>query len=368
MPKSLAPTRPRNVAVLKIDATGLPAITLGNSDQLEVGDIALAIGNPFGVGQTVTMGIISALGRDIPDMGEDQQVHIQDFIQTDAAINPGNSGGALVDAEGRLIGINTAIESSSEGNEGIGFAVPVNMARYVMESLIENGGKIEHGFLGVVPRDITPDLATEMNLPNQNGALVDNVFEGTPAEKAGIKAGDVITEFNGKPIADAQSLQLMVSECAPDTSAAVILLRDGSTKTFTVKLSRLPGSTASNNQEQNDSTSTASTASTAKDALNGVTVDNLYSDIRQQLRIPARINGAVVVTVDQNSNASDAGLQPNDVITQINQHPINNADDALKFCTEAKGDHILLQVWRRVGGTPMTTFLSVDNTAPAPAP
>lgn len=345
-----------DVAVLKIDATGLPAITLGDSDQLEVGDIALAIGNPFGVGQTVTMGIISALGRNIPDLGEDQRVHIEDFIQTDAAINPGNSGGALVDAEGRLVGINTAIESSSEGNEGIGFAVPVNMARYVMESLIHNGGKIEHGYLGISLEDITSDLATELNLPNENGALVGGVVDNSPAQKAGLQAGDVILSFNDKPVNDGHSLQLLVSESAPGTTANVQLVRKGITKTIAVTLGQLPGSFIS------DATGSDNPGSSVPDALDGVTVDNLTPDVREQLRVPDRISGAIVVTVDQDSNAADAGLRANDIIVQINQEPVTDADDAVRLCNKAKGDHILLQIWRRAGDMATTTFLSVDNT------
>ena len=347
---------PTDVALLKIDATGLPAITLGDSDQLEVGDIALAIGNPFGVGQTVTMGIVSALGRDIPDFDDDNQAHIQDFIQTDAAINPGNSGGALVDAEGRLIGINTAIESSSEGNEGIGFAVPVNMARYVMESLIHNGGKVAHGYLGIMLSDITPDFASEFNLASQNGALVESVNPDTPAQRAGLKPGDVIIEFNGKPVNDSQDLQLMVSECAPGSSATVKVIRKGETRTFTVKLGNLPGSFVSTSNGENNS------GAATTDSLSGVSVEDLTSDVREQLRVPDDIKGAVVVSVDQDSNAADAGLQPNDVIVAINQQPVTSADDAVKLCNNAKGDHILLEVWRRVGGMAMTTFISVDNT------
>jgi serine protease Do len=189
---------PTDVAVLKIDATGLPAITLGDSDQLEVGDVVLAIGNPFEVGQSVTMGIVSALGRNGRDIGMPSASYsIQDFIQTDAAINPGNSGGALVDAEGRLIGINTQIKSSSMGNEGIGFAVPINLARSVMERLI-SGGTVTRGYLGVSLESLTPGLAESFNLPDQNGALVSEVLPGSPAQKAGIESGDVIVEFNGK--------------------------------------------------------------------------------------------------------------------------------------------------------------------------
>ena len=193
---------PTDVAVLKIDATGLPAITLGDSDQLEVGDVVLAIGNPFGVGQSVTMGIVSALGRNGGNIGMDDQGYtIQDFIQTDAAINPGNSGGALVDAEGRLIGINTMIKSSSEGNEGIGFAVPINLARSVTDRLI-SGGTVTRGWLGISLESLSPGLAESFNLPDQNGALVSDTLPGGPAQKAGIESGDVIVEFNGKKVTE----------------------------------------------------------------------------------------------------------------------------------------------------------------------
>ena len=225
---------PTDVAVLKIDATGLPAITLGNSDQLEVGDVVLAIGNPFDVGESVTMGIVSALGRNGRNIGmPDGGYSIQDFIQTDAAINPGNSGGALVDAEGRLIGINTMIESSSRGNEGIGFAVPINRARSVMERLI-SGGKVTRGYLGIRMQDINADLAQHFNLSSQNGVLVDDVMSDGPAGKAGIKSGDVIIAFNGKEVDDGHSLQLAVADSAPGSNATVKLIRNGAQKTVTV--------------------------------------------------------------------------------------------------------------------------------------
>jgi serine protease Do len=345
---------PTDVAVLKIDATGLPAITLGDSDQLEVGDVVLAIGDPFAVGESVTMGIVSALGRNIgmPDSG----YSIQDFIQTDAAINPGNSGGALVDAEGRLIGINTMIKSSSMGNEGIGFAVPINLARSVMERLI-SGGKVTRGYLGIRMQDITSDLAQQFNLPDQNGVLVDDVMPDGPAAKAGIKSGDVIVAFNGKDVDDGHSLQLAVTECAPDSTAIVKLIRNGEQKTVTFKLGELPDSISQNNGRQNPP------ASATTDALDGVTVDDLSPDARQQLQIPDNVKGAIVTDVNQDSNAADAGLQQNDVILEINHHPVTSAQDAVNLCGEAKGRRILLKIWRHGdNGLSGTRFLSVDNT------
>ncbi|HYV30469.1 MAG TPA: Do family serine endopeptidase, partial [Candidatus Binatia bacterium] len=214
-----------DIAVLKIDAQNLPFIEMADSDKIEVGDIVLAIGNPFGIGQTVTMGMVSATGR--ATLGLDYE----DFIQTDAAINPGNSGGALVDAEGRLIGINTAILSRSGGNQGIGFAIPTNLARDVMENLAKFG-KVTRGYLGVMIQDITPALAKEFDLKDQKGALVGDVLPKSPAEKAGLKSGDVILEFNGKPVRDSRQLKLQVARIKPGEHVPVKLLRNGSSKTL----------------------------------------------------------------------------------------------------------------------------------------
>ncbi len=344
---------PTDVAVLKIDAKDLPAITLADSGQLEVGDVVLAIGDPFGLDHTVTMGIVSALGRKgLPGFNQ-----YQDFIQTDAAINPGNSGGALVDAEGRLVGINTAIISRTGGNQGIGFAVPVNMARRIMERLI-SGGKVVRGYLGIFSQDIDAGLAKSFNLSSQNGALVGNVFSNTPAEKAGIKAGDVIIEFNGKGITDKSSLQLVVSECLPGSPATVKLLRDGHEKIVAVTLAELPASMTQGQNDQDDSNPHHSTV----DALEGVTVQDLNQGIRQQLEIKDEIRGALVTDVDPDSNSAEAGLRRGDVIVEINRRTVSNADDAVRLGRQAKGDQILLKIWRRQGDLVGTLYLSVDNT------
>lgn len=338
-----------DVALLKIDAHGLPAITLGDSDELEVGDIVLAIGNPFDISQpgetpTVTMGIVSALGRN--GLGFNGY---ENFIQTDAAINPGNSGGALVDAQGRLIGINTAIESSSQGSEGIGFAVPINLAYRVVQHLL-HGGKFIRGYLGVQPEDITPGLAQNFNLSNENGALVNYVESGSPAEKAGLKAGDVITDFSGQPITDANDLFLAVADFSPGQEAKVTYIRDGKEHTVKVTLAARPGAEA---QAQ---------SGTETDQLDGVTVNDLDADARDQLQIPDNIHGALVTDVQDGSNAAEAGLQKGDVIMEIDRQPVRDAETAVKLSTEAKGKYILLKVWRREGDVSGTRFISVDNT------
>ncbi|MGH7992759.1 MAG: PDZ domain-containing protein, partial [Limisphaerales bacterium] len=343
--------------VLKIEARDLPAITLGNSDQLEVGDMVLAVGDPFGLEQTVTMGIVSALGRSGFQFGGDTaRPNYQDFIQTDAAINPGNSGGALVDAEGRLVGINTFIVSSTYGSEGIGFAVPVNLARHVMDRLIQSG-KVTRGYLGIAPKDINAGLAESFDLPDQNGALVDDVYPGTPAQKAGIQPGDVIVEFNGKKVTDADNLSLMVSECSPGTEATTKLIRNGQEKNFTVKLAELPGQIGQNNKNQNNHPGNSNA-----DALDGVAVSDLDPQSRQELRIPDDVHGALVTEVGPDSNSANAGLQQGDVIVEINHQPVKDAELAVKLCTQAKGNRILLRVWRHSGNFSGMTYLSVDNT------
>ena len=342
---------PTDVAVLKIDAKNLPAITLADSAQLEIGDVVLAIGNPYGLSQTVTMGIVSALGRNnLPGFNL-----YQDFIQTDAAINPGNSGGALVDIEGRLVGINTAIvPNSNGGNQGIGFAVPINLARHVMERLI-SGGKVNRGYLGIYLQDITPGLAKAFNLPDQSGALVRDLMAGGPAQKAGIKAGDVIVNFNGKDVSDVAGLMLAISECSPGTSATVKLLRQGQTKTVSVDLAE-----SSTRMSAVEPERSSGTGSSMADLLAGVTVHDLDDYLRQQLGVE-NLQGALVEDVDPDSNAAEAGLQRGDVILEINQQAVRNAADAVKLGRQAKGDQILLKVWRRNGDLAGTQFLSVDN-------
>jgi serine protease Do len=332
-----------DVAVVKIEAHDLPAITLADSSLIQVGDVVLALGNPFGLGQTVTMGIISATGRAAMDL------KYQDFIQTDAAINPGNSGGALVDTDGRLIGINTAIFSQSGGSEGIGLAIPTDLAREVMVSLVKDG-KVTRGYIGVHIQPLTAALAKEFALKNDQGALIDEVVPNGPAAKAGLQNGDVILQFNGKAIADARRLSLEVASVAPGEKVPVSIWRDGTAKTVDVVVKELPGQAqlAKNGSSQSD----------ANDTLQGVAVTDLSAQERQQFSVPGKIQGAVVTEVDPSSAAADAGLKPGDVIMEINKQQVKSADAAVKLTSDAKDRTTLLHVWSSDG----SHYLVVDES------
>lgn len=328
-----------DIAVIKVDGSKLPAITIGDSDKIEVGDIVLAIGNPFGVGQTVTWGIVSAKSR--AGMGI---VDYEDFIQTDASINPGNSGGALVDIEGRLIGINTAILSRSGGNQGIGFAVPINIARFVMERIIEDG-KVRRGYLGIYIQPVTPELAKEFKLEDAKGALVGEVTPKSPAEAAGIKEGDVIVEFNGKKVEDSRHLRLMVAQTPPGTKVTIKVIRDGKEKTITATLEELPSEGLAKAGRSGGGLKRGD----ATDPLDGVEVADLDRRSREQYEIPDYVKGALVVNVEPNSAAAAAGLRPGDVITEINRKPVRNADEAIEVSREVKSSRVLLRVWSQGG-------------------
>jgi len=325
-----------DIAVLKIDAKDLPFIMFADSDKIDVGDVVLALGNPFGIGQTVTMGIVSATGRG--GMGIEDY---EDFIQTDAAINPGNSGGALVDAEGRLIGLNTAILSRSGGNQGVGFAIPANLARSVMDQLIEKG-KIERGFLGVGIKDLTPELARQFKVPdNAGGALVTQLEDRSAAAEAGVQSGDVIIELNGTPVKDRRNLQLMVGRLSPGDKVSLKVLRDGKEKTFTVALKEMPEQKlVSANNEPGDNES---------DALNGVTVGDIDSAARSQFNIPDRVKGALITEVDPDSASYEAGLRPGDVIQEIDHKRVTNAAEAVEVSKHVKTKQVLVRFWSRGG-------------------
>ena len=339
-----------DTAVLKVEATELPAITLANSDKLQVGDVVLAIGNPFGIGQTVTMGIASATGR-----GELGIVAYEDFIQTDASINMGNSGGALVDAQGRLVGVNSAIMSRTGGNQGIGFAIPVNMARMVMERLIAEG-KVTRGYLGVSLQPLEADLAERLGVQDKNGALVTEVMEGTPAAEAGLEPGDLITEFNGRKVADYRQLRLMVSQTKPDTKATFKVLREGKVKTVNVTLAELPSErTMAGMMRRGEQLERR----TEPETLEGVEVTDLDQRSRRQFNVPNHVRGALVTNVDPNSMAFEEGLRPGDVILEIEQKPVRNADEAVELSESFKGNRVLLRVWSR--GSTKYLLVKVDQ-------
>ena len=283
-----------------------------------MGDVVLAIGNPFGVGQTVTMGIVSATDRG--NMGIEDY---EDFIQTDAAINPGNSGGALVDIEGRLIGINTAICSRSGGNQGIGFAIPSDLARNVMDSLIKYG-HVTRGYLGVMIQDVTPTLAKEFKLKEPTGALVGDVVPKGPADKAGFKDGDVVLEFNGKKVADSRHLKLTVAETKPGTRVPVKILRDGESQD-----PRGHGRATARQRRTRQGNDTPNGKDTG--TLNGVGVSDLDQQAREQFKVPDDVKGAVVTEVQPDSAAAEAGLKPGDIIQEINRHPVKNAEEAVQL-------------------------------------
>ncbi len=323
-----------DLAVLRLKgATNLTALELGDSDALEVGDFVLAIGNPFGVGQTVTQGIVSALAR--------TQVGISDygfFVQTDAAINPGNSGGALIDAQGRLIGINTAILSRTGGNQGVGFAVPINLARHVLDQIVKDG-KVRRGLLGVAIQDVTPELAKQFNVPNGAGALVGGVTDDSSAAKAGIKPGDVIVSFDGKPVADSRNLKLMVGKASPGAKVEVKVMRDGKEKSFSITLREMPDARADAGAPTDNKNEI--------DALNGVEVGDPTPETRKQFELPASVKGALVLNVDPTSPAYEAGIRAGDVLLEIDRKPIKNAEDAVEVTRHLKEKRVLALVWTR---------------------
>jgi serine protease Do len=319
-----------DLAVLKIEQTGLPALTLAaDSSRVEVGDIVLAIGNPFGVGQTVTMGIVSATGRG--GLGIEDY---EDFIQTDAAINPGNSGGALVNAEGRLIGISTAILSRSGGNQGIGFAIPVNMARNVTDQII-HGGKVSRAFLGVMIQPVTPDLAKAFKLGKSEGALISDVSANSAAEGAGLKAGDVVTKVDDRFVADSRALQLMVGEMAPGRNVRLTVIHDGNERVYPVTLGEQSG-----NRNEAGNRSKAS----AGRALDGVSLEALTPEFARHYGIARNTNGVGVRRVDPDSAAGQAGLEPGDVILEVNRQPVSSVEQVHKYVSEGTTDTTLLFV------------------------
>ena len=325
-------TDPRtDIAVIKIDADNLRFLEIGDSDKLNVGEIVLAVGSPMSenLAYSVSQGIISALGRSNVGLAD-----YEDFIQTDAAINPGNSGGPLVNLEGKLIGLNTAIASRSGGFQGIGFAVPSNMAVSVMNSL-KSEGRVVRGWMGVYIQDVDENLAEAMGLSSTNGALISDVMSDSPAAKAGIEAGDIIVEIAGKPIANSSDLRNSVALIMPDTKVDFVYLRDGKRMSGSINLGEYPaeGELASGGGNLED--------------LAGFTVSGLTRDLAQKYSISARMEGVVVTAIDQSSQAFRAGLREGDLIIAINRRRIENSSEFYSIMREMQqGDTVMLRLYR----------------------
>lgn len=321
-----------DIAVLRVDAEDLPTVPLGNADTVEVGDVVLAIGNPLGVGQTVTMGIVGATGREFGITGGGYE----DFIQTDAAINPGNSGGALVNARGELVGINTAIVSRSGGNDGLGFAVPVNLAHHVMTQLVENG-RVVRGYMGVGIQDVSAKMAKTLDLPDSKGAVITRVEEDGPADEAGFEAYDVVREIDGKPVDGMRDLRLRIANVAPGERVGVTVLRDGRERDLSIELGELPGEEPVRQAKAESS-----------NALVGVAVEDLTPGIAEQLGLGADVEGVVVSRVKPGSPAAEAGLRRGDVIQEVGRRPVTSAAE-FRQAMEDADDAALLMVWSRGG-------------------
>ncbi|MFO0775011.1 MAG: DegQ family serine endoprotease [Nitrospiraceae bacterium] len=329
-----------DLAVLKIDAQQLPSVTWGESANLQVGEYVLAVGNPFGLNSTVTLGIVSALGRG--HMGITQY---EEFIQTDAAINPGNSGGALVNTAGQLVGINTAIFSRSGGSEGVGFAVPTSLAKPIYESLVKSG-KVVRGYLGIGIQDLNKDLAQSFGMKETKGALVSEVRDDSPADQAGVKAGDVIVRYQNTAIDDATSLQRQVTKTAVGTSATVRVMRDGREKDLTVTIG-----------EQPDQVKTAKADTDTRDhALAGLSVQELDRKVAGELGLKAGVKGVVISDIEPDSPAGQAGLVRGDVIREINKQPVTSVKDYERVAGALKKDQSALVLINRRGAT---LFVSV---------
>jgi serine protease Do len=314
--KVVGTDKPSDLALLKVTAPNLHAIALGNSDAVRVGDVVLAVGNPLNVGQTVTMGIISAKGRSTT-VGDGSY---EDFLQTDAPINHGNSGGALVNTKGELVGINSQILSVSDGNIGIGFAIPVNMARHVMDDL-RTKGKVTRAQLGVTVQGITADMAASLGLKDTRGAIVSGVTPGSAADRAGVKRGDVIEAYNGQPVHDINTLRNRVADAGPGTTADLTIERDGSEKHLSVKLdeaspqrvARLDGDKSRENGDES--------------AALGVAVEPLTPELAARVGAPKDAHGLVVDDVSPDGRAADAGLRQGDVIEEVNRQAVSTIED-----------------------------------------
>jgi serine protease Do len=316
-----------DIAVIKVEAQNLKPVTIADSDKIKVGDMCIAVGNPFALRQSVTMGIISATGRNQTGISA-----FGNFIQTDAAINPGNSGGALVDTEGRLIGVNTAIFSRTGGNMGIGFAVPSNQARSAMESLIKFG-KVQRGFLGIDMQPLDEKLAREYKVPEKDGIVVTEIVNGGGAEKAGIHRDDVITELNGQPVGEIADFRNHIAALPPGTSVELKIFRDGKSQVKKVTLVERESALAAIDGSRPDA---APAPVKQPDVLDGVTVGEIKPDARKRFNIPNEVQGALVTDVNPDSPSADAEIKAGDVIVEIDGKEVKTADDAVRLSEEVK--------------------------------
>lgn len=332
-PAKIIGTDPKSdLAVIKIDAGNLPVIRVGDSSKLRVGNFVLAVGNPFGLEGTVTHGIISALGRTGLNIGVDYE----NFIQTDAPINPGNSGGALVNTNGELIGINTAILSGSGTNVGIGFAIPANLAMNIVRS-IEKTGKVVRGWLGVTVQEVTPQIAKAMGLEIPRGALVAEVSKDSPAGRAGIRQGDIITAINAVEVKDASSIRLLVSEILPGTKVPIRVVREGKVMTFNVTMGDLAKAEV------------PELKFTVKDNrfLGGAVVANLTPPAREALQVGTNIQGVVVIGVENGSAAASMGVRPGDVIVEINGMKTGSMAEFKQALGKMEGKKATVSIYRQ---------------------
>jgi Do/DeqQ family serine protease len=335
---------PSDLAVLKISADHLPVLALADSDRVRVGDICLALGNPLGVGQTVTAGIISARSRSTGlSTGS-----FEDFLQTDAPINQGNSGGALINTKAELIGINSQILSPTGGNIGIGFAIPSDLAKNVMDQLIANG-KVHRGQLGVSVQTLTSDLASGLGLKEVRGVLVSGVTPGGPADRAGLHSGDVITAIDGHPMDDPNALRNRVAGTAPNSQVKVSMIRDGREQQVNVKLGELTAESAKSERS-------GGSANAPGDRHLGVSVEPLTSDLAEQLGLRKGTQGVVVRDLEPDGPAARAGVQPGDVITSVNRQPVRSTSDITAALKASSARPILLLINR--GG--QNLFLTVN--------
>ncbi len=334
-----------DVAIIKIEGTEFPAATLGDSSKLRVGDIVLAAGAPMELAQSVSQGIVSALGRaDLGIVREGRMAGFENFIQTDAAINPGNSGGPLVDAMGRVVGINTAIFTRTGMNQGIGFAIPINMALGIAMDLIDDG-KVQRGFLGIGMADIDADTAKLYGLPEQSGSLVTRVVGGSPAEKAGVEVDDIITSVGGNKVTDSSSLRLIVSGNKPGSTIPIEVLRKKQKLTLNATLDTMDEQALA--QGVPGTSPRKAPVSETIELISGVTVQNITTQLAEKYELGKDLTGVVVTKVEASSSAAAVGLQEGDVIQSINGTPVKLIDEAKAETTKDKSKAIKLKVYRK---------------------